>query len=218
MKNDKLYHQRAGMQEFACYKPVLNNWELLYNFHGTKWSEKMQDNQREELIYLAGLFDGEGTITINSGYSKKYVIKNRCSDMGYGVLVRIGMNDEKSIRRYHEFFGVGQYFSEKEYKGYRAMHRWQSRKQDQVKKVILKLEPFLKLKKPQAQLALKFLEECTRPKDVRIGVAFPPELIKKRYEFYIQMKILNGIDVSDYSPATTKRIGRPKSIRAQAIV
>lgn len=173
----------------------------------------MQDNQREELIYLAGLFDGEGTITINSGYSKKHVILNHCSDMGYGVLVRIGMNDEKSIRRYHEFFGVGQYFPEKSYKGYRAMHRWQSRNQTQVKEVLLKLEPFLRLKKPQANLALRFLEECTRPKGTRIGIKFTDEMIAKRYEFYIQIKILNGVDVTGYSPAETKRMGRPKSVR-----
>lgn len=173
----------------------------------------MQDNQREELIYLAGLFDGEGTITINSGYSKKYVIQNHNSDMGYGVLVRIGMNDEKSIKRYHEVFEVGQYFPEKSYKGYRAMHRWQSRNQEAVKGVLLKLEPFLRLKKPQCHLALKFLEECTRPKGTRIGIKFTDQMVAKRYEFYIQMKILNGVDVTGYSPATTKRMGRPKSVR-----
>jgi hypothetical protein len=173
----------------------------------------MQDNQREELIYLAGLFDGEGTIGINSGYSKKYVIANHCSDMGYGVFVRIGMNDVKSIQRYHEVFAVGQYFKEKSYKGYRAMNRWQSRNQSEVKQVLLKLEPFLRLKKPQAHLALTFLEECTRPKGTRIGVKFTDEMISKRYEFYIKMKILNGVDVTDYSPATTKRMGRPKSVR-----
>jgi len=173
----------------------------------------MSDNQREELIYLAGLFDGEGTITINSGYSKKHVIANNNSDMGYGALVRIGMNDEKSIRRYHEIFGVGQYFAEKSYKNYRAMHRWQSRNQAEVKGVLEKLEPFLRLKKPQAHLALRFLKECTRPKGVRIGIPFTPEMIKKRYEFYIQMKILNGVDVTGYSPAETKRMGRPKSVR-----
>lgn len=173
----------------------------------------MSDNQREELIYLAGLFDGEGTITINSGYSKKYVIQNRNSDMGYGVLVRIGMNDERSIRRYHEFFGVGQYFPEKSYKNYRAIHRWQSRNQADVKGVLLKLEPFLRLKKPQCQLALKFLEECTRPKGTRIGVKFTPEMVEKRYEFYIKIKILNGVDITGYSPATTKRMGRPLSVR-----
>jgi hypothetical protein len=173
----------------------------------------MSDNQREELIYLAGLFDGEGTITINSGYSKKHVIANHCSDMGYGALVRIGMNDERSIRRYHEVFGVGQYFPEKSYKGYRAIHRWQCRNQAELKGVLLKLEPFLRLKKPQCYLALRFLEECTRPKGTRIGVKFTPEMVQKRYEFYIQMKILNGVDITGYSPATTKRMGRPLSVR-----
>ena len=178
----------------------------------------MQDNQREELIYLAGLFDGEGTIGINSRYSKKYVDRCQYSDMGYGVYVRIGMNDETSIRNVKNIFGVGQYYPEKSYKNYRSMHRWDCRNQGDAKGVLLKLEPFLRLKKPQSHLALKFLAECTRPKDVRIGIPFTPEMIKKRYEFYIQMKVLNGVDITDYSPATTKRMGRPKSVRVQAIV
>jgi hypothetical protein len=176
----------------------------------------MQDNQREELIYLAGLFDGEGTIGINSRYSAKHM-KNQ-SDMGYGVYIRIGMNDERSIRNVKEVFKVGQYYPEKSYKGYRAMHRWDCRNQGDAKKVITLLEPFLRLKKPQAQLALIFLEECTRPKGLRIGYPFPEEIVKKRWEFFIKMKVLNGVDVTDYSPATTKRMGRPKSVRVQAIV
>ncbi len=178
----------------------------------------MQDNQREELIYLAGLFDGEGTIGINSRYSRKYIEQNHYSDMGYGVFVRIGMNDERSIRNVKEFFKVGQYYPEKSYKGYRAMHRWDCRNQVDAKMVLENLKPFLRLKKPQCLLALKFLEECTRPQSVRIGIPFTPQMVAKRYEAYIQMKILNGVDVTDYSPATTKRMGRPKSIRMQAIV
>ena len=139
----------------------------------------MQDNQREELIYLAGLFDGEGTIGINSRYSGKYTAQNNYSDAGYAVFVRIGMNDETSIRRYRDFFEVGQYYPEKSYKGYRAMHRWDVRNQSDSKMVLTKLEPFLRLKRPQAHLALKFIEECSRPKGVRIGSAFTPEMIEK---------------------------------------
>lgn len=176
----------------------------------------MQDNQREELAYLAGLFDGEGTIGINSRYLPKWRGKLRQSDPGYAPYVRIGMNDKKSIISVHEFFQVGNYYPEKPYKGYRAMHRWDCRSQPAVKMVLELLEPFLRLKKPQAQLALKFLEECTRPEGVRIGIPFTKEMLEKRWDFYIQMKVLNGIDVSDYSPATTKRMGRPKSVRVSS--
>jgi hypothetical protein len=171
----------------------------------------MQDNQREELIYLAGLFDGEGTIGINSRYSAKHM-KNQ-SDMGYAPYVRIGMNDEKSIRSVADFFKVGHYYPEKSYKGYRAMHRWDCRNTNDTKMVLLMLEPFLRLKKPQAHLALRFIEECMRMKGTRIGIGFTEEVIKKRWDFFIQMKILNGVDVSGYSPATTKRMGRPPSVR-----
>ncbi len=173
----------------------------------------MQDNQREELIYLAGLFDGEGTIGINSRYSQKYTNQNRYSDQGYAVFVRIGMNDADSIKRYYEFFQVGHYYPEKSYKNYRAMHRWDVRNQPDATMVLKQLEPFLRLKKPQAQFALKFIDECSRPRGVRIGIPFTPEMIQKRWEYYLHMKVLNGVDITDYSPAETKRMGRPKSIR-----
>jgi hypothetical protein len=60
---------------------------------------------------------------------------------------------------------------------------------------------------------LKFLDECTRPEGVRIGIPFDESTIKKRWDFYLEMKVLNGIDISEYSPATTKRRGRPLSVR-----
>lgn len=175
----------------------------------------MQDNQREELIYLAGLFDGEGTIGINSRYSKKHL--HGQTDMGYAPFVRIGMNDEKSIRNIAEFFKVGHYYPEKSYKGYRAMHRWDCRNKEGVREVLILLKPFLRLKRPQAHLSLQFIEECMRTKDVRIGIPFTPEMVKKRYKFYLKMKELNGVDISLYpeidSPAETKRMGRPLSVR-----
>lgn len=173
----------------------------------------MQDNQREELAYFAGLFDGEGTIGINSRYSPKWQGKMRQTDPGYAPFLRIGMNDERSIRSVHEFFKVGHYYPEKSYKGYRAMHRWDCRDQGGVRYVLECLLPFLRLKKPQAILAIKFLDECTRPEGVRIGIPFDEDTIKKRWDYFIQMKTLNGIDISDYSPATTKRRGRPLSVR-----
>lgn len=173
----------------------------------------MQDNQREELAYFAGLFDGEGTIGINSRYSPKWQGKMRQTDPGYAPFLRIGMNDEKTIRSVHEFFKVGHYYPEKSYKGYRAMHRWDCRDQGGVKYVLECLIPFLRLKKPQGILALKFLDECTRPQGVRIGIPFDEETIKKRWDMFLEMKVLNGINISDYSPATTKRRGRPLSVR-----
>ena len=66
-------------------------------------------------------------------------------------------------------------------------------------------------------MALKFLDECTRPEGVRIGIPFDEETVKKRWDMFLEMKVLNGIDISDYSPTTTKRRGRPLSVRPHAI-
>lgn len=169
----------------------------------------MQDNQREEIIYLAGLFDGEGTICIQKDTRPRY--GERGWNPVYYVTVRIGMIEEKAIRSYLDFFKLGYVDCEKIYHQFRPMWRWSSRAKDDVKHILEKFLPFLRVKKPQAELALRFFQETPS----RRGELMTPETLAKKEQFLLEMKKLNGIDIS---PATTKRMGRPNSVRVQAIV
>jgi len=166
----------------------------------------MQDNQREEIIYLAGLFDGEGTICIQKDNRPCFKDNGKGWNPIYNVSVRIGMIEEKAIRTYLDFFKVGYVDCEKVYHSLRPMYRWAVRAKDDVKLVLTQLLPHLRVKKQQAILGLRFYEEAPAQR----GRFLTQEILEKREKFFLEMKKLNGIDIS---PATTKRMGRPKSIR-----
>lgn len=166
----------------------------------------MEDNQREEISYLAGLFDGEGTICIQKDTRPCEKENGKGWNPIYTVCVRIGMIDEKSIRQFQEYFKVGYLDCEKSYHKKRPMYRWTVRAKEDVISVLEKLSPFLRLKYANAQIALRFFLETPSKR----GQFLTPELLEKKEHLYQQMRVLNGVDIS---PATTKRRGRPKSVR-----
>jgi len=116
------------------------------------------------------------------------------------------MIEEKAIRAYHEFFKVGYVDCEKVYHAFRPMYRWAIRAKDDVQFVLRELIPHLRVKKSQAILGLRFYEETPSKR----GQVLTHEFLAKKEQFFLEMKKLNGIDIS---PATTKRRGRPLSVR-----
>lgn len=184
----------------------------------------MQDNQREEIAYLAGLFDGEGSIMIQCLNSLNYMDKSRRKTPGFVVGMRIGMINEDVIAYFANFFNIP-YDKEKKYHHKRPMFRVQIRRQDKVREIIKAFTPYLKVKREQAKIALEYLDTCLRPRRKGELSAVPEELQRRREELYFKMKELNGISIS---PATTKRVdnfkhasgngGRSKGVRVEAIV
>jgi hypothetical protein len=168
--------------------------------------DKMQDNQREEISYLAGLFDGEGTICIQKDSRPLAENNGRNWNPIYNVTFRVGMIEQKAIESFKEFFGVGFIDCEKTYHKFRPMWRYSIRAKNDAKMVIEKIKPFLRVKRPQADLAMRFFEETPSQR----GMYLTPEILEKKEYFFLEMKKLNGIDIS---LATTKRRGRPLSVR-----
>lgn len=166
----------------------------------------MQDNQREELAYLAGLFDGEGTICIQKDNRPIAKDNGRNWNPIYNVTFRVGMTDKRAIEGFKEFFKVGYVDCEKSYHRYRPMWRYSIRAKDDVKGVIKTIYPFLRVKANQALLALEYFEECPSQR----GRYLTPEILEKKEWYYQQMRKLNF--VAD-SPAETKRMGRSPSVR-----
>lgn len=166
----------------------------------------MQDNQREELAYLAGLFDGEGTICIQKDSRPLSKDNGRNWNPIYNVTFRVGMTDQEAIKGFYRFFGVGYMDCEKSYHKFRPMWRYSVRAKDQVWLVISQLWPYLRVKRPQADLALRYFKECPSKR----GQFLSSEILERKEQFYIAMKTLNGVAIS---PATTKRRGRGNSIR-----
>lgn len=166
----------------------------------------MQDNQREEISYLAGLFDGEGTICIQK--DSRPLAKNNGRNWNpiYNVTFRVGMIDEKAIKGFKEFFEVGFIDCEKSYHKFRPMWRYSIRAKDDARMVIEMIKPFLRVKKAQAELALRYFKDCPSQR----GRYMSPEILQLKEQYFLEMRKLNGVDIS---PATTKRRGRPLSVR-----
>lgn len=167
----------------------------------------MQDNQREEISYLAGLFDGEGTICIQRDLRPLEKGTGRYNGATFTVTLRIGMIHNIPIESYKNFFGVGYVDCEKSYHKFKPMWRYSIRRRDDVKMVLEKLEPFLRLKKPQAQCALRYFAQFPKGK---CYINQGKEIWELKEKYRIEMSSLNGVIIS---PATTKRKGRAPSVR-----
>jgi hypothetical protein len=93
------------------------------------------------LEYIAGLFDGEGYITVNK--NKKTFIP----------IIGIKMNGFNLLKKLNTEFG-GYFYQRKKYIN-RPLTEWTLRGAFQVIPFLKKIEPFLIIKKEQAQLCLE---------------------------------------------------------------
>ena len=93
------------------------------------------------LEYIAGLFDGEGWITVNK--NKKTFIP----------VVGIKMNGFNLLKKLNNEFG-GYFYQRKNYIN-RPLTEWTLKGAFQVIPFLKKIEPFLIIKKEQAQLCLE---------------------------------------------------------------
>lgn len=167
----------------------------------------MQDNQREEIIYLAGLFDGEGTICIQKDARPPDKLNGKYKGATYTVTIRVGMIQKEPIEMFKKVFGIGYLDCEKSYHKYRPLWRYSIRARNDVKSFLEKIVQFLRVKKEQANLALEYFEKF--PKGV--GYINQGQEIWDAKEIYrLKMCTLNGVNIS---PATTKRSGRAPSVR-----
>lgn len=168
----------------------------------------MQGNSREESIYLAGIFDGEGSIMVVRQSSPSFM-KHRLYPY-HGIVIRIGMIDQPTIESFYNFLGYGELYEEKPYHHKRPMFRYSCRRKEDVKRFLEDIGPFLRIKKDNVETAFKFIDQCTG----QLGKRITPEMNKLQHDYYIKMRALNGID----SPATTERMGhrgRSKGLRCK---
>jgi len=177
----------------------------------------MQDNPREEIAYIAGLFDGEGSIMINRQAGENYMKATKRKTPGYSVSLSLGMIDQELIEWLKSKLNVGNVVCEKVYHAKRPMYRWYVKNKQGCLHVLNMLVPYLRGKRKQAELQKAFITECLGLDNNRNN-GVPKELAEKREQYWLKMKELNGIDIS---LATTKRVGstgRMKSVRVEAIV
>ena len=121
----------------------------------------------EQLAYLAGIFDGEGSVTITRTYNKhKPAISRNSRSLGNpnpGVSERmimqvaVAMTDRAIPEWLHEEFG-GRFMSRR-FPGTTYKERWDWLASANIAKDFLRIIlPHLRLKRLQAQLAIEFQE------------------------------------------------------------
>ena len=101
------------------------------------------------LAYLAGFFDGEGSVTVSSR-------SNRPGDISYFLQITISQTTLPVLQLYQRYFG-GAIGSVKRPAGYSLTWQWRPHHRGMTL-FLSSLLPFLILKKPQAEIALAFLE------------------------------------------------------------
>ena len=138
---------------------------------------KNQDNQREAILlsYLAGIIDGEGCIRLQT-------IKNNPRwNTQYHAAISIGMTDKKVIQmfadRYGSKIGVECVPNRK------AVYRWKKAGNKIVPPILTELLPYLIVKKPQAELVLKYYNERKKCGGITIRICRKCG-IKKRIQGY----------------------------------
>lgn len=133
---------------------------------------------KNDLYYFAGFFDGEGSICI-----LKRQTRRTSWNPEYRLQIAIGQNDGATLDWIMNLFN-GHLHKVKRDNSYYWLtsnkHAYQ---------VLKQVVPYLKYKKPQAELAIKFYEDSYL---VRKNPT-PPEVLEKREQFLIEMKRLKHI-------------------------
>lgn len=103
-------------------------------------------HRRTDVVYLAGLLDGEGCIKVNANGDK-----NR-------ALIQVGMTTPGPLRWAAHIFG-GKVNGPYERKGRQPMFQWNHRGQQEVADLVAKVSPLLQVKMADAEEVLRFLAE-----------------------------------------------------------
>ena len=156
-----------------------------------------------DLIYFAGFFDGEGSICILKRQTRKTNWNPE-----YRLQVAIGQNDGATLDWILTLFGGHLHRVRRD-----SSYYWLTSNRHAYE-VLKQVSPYLKYKKPQAELAIKFYEDSylIRMKPIPQGV------LKKREQFLVEMKGLKHIfteaklvSVKTIAGSTTKRVN-PKGM------
>lgn len=139
-----------------------------------------------DVRYAAGLFDGEGWVTIC-----KQMVKNR-PDARYQLVVGIGMVHRPIIEAMRETFG-GNIFSKKRSPGQsertRDGHTWRV-SSEPAAEFLKRVLPHLIVKRDEAELALSFQKHVSLNRSNIFKGINREGLIAEREEIYLQLRAM----------------------------
>lgn len=124
--------------------------------------------KKEELAYSAGLFDGEGCVSIERMGGKQTKTWKR---KYYRLVVDVVSTSFDLVKFLHKRFGgsIFEYNSAKRCSTWKKAYRWRLGPTE-AENFLRKLLPYLIYKKKHAELALRYREEITHRKKFRDSV------------------------------------------------
>ena len=111
---------------------------------------------KPSLEYIAGFVDGEGTITI-----RKYRTRNSIRGYSYNLYFAVSNTNPEVLKAMRDVVGAGCVTRSNKFKNkphWKECFHWKAHSR-KAAIIIEKLLPYLIIKKPQAQLALKFQQK-----------------------------------------------------------
>lgn len=145
---------------------------------------------KTDISWAAGLIDGEGCIFI---MKRSPSLAPRTKTSSFYVGVKVSMGDLKTVLELHRVFRVGSLhlnIKHKKNKNWSKYHVWLCQQRD-CEGVLNKIFPYVRTKKKEIIIALKFL---SLPLSSRGGKGGSPvvskELYRKRLSLWYKMKMI----------------------------
>ena len=146
-------------------------------------------NTRDELIWMAGFFDGEGCVSIG----KARMVRKKVF-WAYSLNTILCNRVEEPVRRFHSRFGGSMW----KYSSHGQMYwRWNvgsHRAMDLLKDML----PYLTVKRPIAEHAIRFQEHLTQRYKEFGRTGYPYDVKIELDMFYQQARMLNAKQRANY--------------------
>lgn len=118
---------------------------------------KTKEIKNEDLAYMAGILDGEGSLFISKTKKDKDDVRVR-----YQAGIKIGMNDSAALLVFQKYFGGNINIGSKKVKvadgsEYTRAYILQYSSESKIIEILSLLTPFLKVKKEQSEILTSFI-------------------------------------------------------------
>lgn len=154
-----------------------------------------------EKAYLAGFFDGEGSITITAGMDRK-----KGKTPNYQMVVAVGQKRPEIILTIHQMVGMGKVYDRTSYR--ESVWYWRIT-HVQAREFLIVLLPYLKIKKREAELAIEFVGKFNQSTRIFTPGPTPQNIVDEKEWYRVELQKLKG--------TYGGRKGRPKSAMGEQV-
>lgn len=170
----KLSEKTRQRMSFAHKKLKPSLWGAGFKSGNVPWNKRGSVARN---AYFAGLVDGEGNISIHKNMSKAKDPGGRYKR----IAVRISMVDGEDIFLEGKRFWGGWIYKRKTRKGWNGCFEWVVQ-HGQAEKLLKSIQPFLRIKKNQADLALKYRYLQKKKKNALGSISDEEMVYRKKIE------------------------------------